>query len=197
MNSVFNVAAEAAYSPYMLARAVLQARVPDQHNVAAVKAQVKNTLRNLALVDDDFLRGEIELAQCVDRHYSPHMDMLRHDLGLENEFRLQRHLQALGVAFETERELEARGFPKTPDVRLPVPIGLETETGEVEAVHWIDSKAMFGLRGEANENVEQLKGYVNRFGPGMVIYWMGFHPDLLIPHVAIRDRFPDNVVLLS
>jgi len=55
---------------------------------------------------------------------------------------------------------------------------------------------MFGLRGEANENVEQLKGYVNRFGPGMVIYWMGFHPDLLIPHVAIRDRFPDNVLLL-
>lgn len=79
-------------------------------------------------------------------------------------------LAELGVPFETEDMLRSQGMPKTPDVRLLVPLGITTPEGKVRSGHshavmitpelhscalpchipqehvvtWIDSKAMFG-----------------------------------------------------
>ena len=46
-------------------------------------------------------------------------------------------------------------------------------------VNWIDSKAMFGddLCHSDNDQ-KQYSTYVNRFGPGAVVYWLGFIADL-------------------
>lgn len=48
-------------------------------------------------------------------------------------------LKNLGVAFQSEVDLRAAGFSKTPDVKLEAPIGV---CGRM--VNWIDSKASFG-----------------------------------------------------
>jgi hypothetical protein len=67
-------------------------------------------------------------------------------------------------------------------------------------INWIESKAMFGdPYTHCTENLAQLRGYVNRYGPGMVIYWSGFvecpeaglttDPDILLAaDVPARDR---------
>jgi hypothetical protein len=49
-------------------------------------------------------------------------------------------------------------------------------------VHWIDSKASFG---DDRTHTQQMEGqyatYVNRYGPGCVIYWFGYISDLAVP----------------
>jgi hypothetical protein len=114
-------------------------------------------------------------------------------------------LSALGIAFESEKELQQRGYAKTPDVHLPVPIGVhvtDPHTGQtaVKIIHWIDSKAMYGdAETHHSHNRPQMEAYVNRFGPGLVIYWFGLHPALLqsdIAHVLVSDCFPHPDVLL-
>ena len=45
-------------------------------------------------------------------------------------------------------------------------------------VNWIDSKAQFADPKLKREHIEgQLRQYVNRCGPGMVIYWLDFVED--------------------
>ena len=91
------------------------------------------------------------------------------------------------------------GRSRTPDVVLQVPIGVVGPDGGAHVVFWIDGKAMFGdWEGHVEErqaqvrsssltaetqaspissifhspaSLAQLDAYVNRFGPGMVIYW--------------------------
>jgi hypothetical protein len=91
-----------------------------------------------------------------------------------------------------------KGLSKTPDVRLLLPIGVpDPESGELRVVNWIDSKAMFGDRHtHETENASQLQGYVNRYGPGMVIYWFGHVANLGADRdVYVTDRFPREISL--
>ena len=45
----------------------------------------------------------------------------------------------------------------------------------------------------ASQGLKQFGGYVNRFGPGLVIYWMGFMQGLRCPpEVLIMDDFPEE-----
>jgi hypothetical protein len=59
-------------------------------------------------------------------------------------------------------------------------------------VHWVDSKACFGderLHAKAVE--EQYSTYINRYGPGAVIYWAGYVEGLTgPPEVLLLDAFP-------
>lgn len=70
------------------------------------------------------------------------------------------------------------------DARLEVPILVH---GRV--VHWIDSKASFGdPHVHREQGMRQFLSYVNRYGPGLVIYWMGF-VDELDSHPEARAQF--------
>ncbi len=51
--------------------------------------------------------------------------------GLHYERELALRLRALGLPFEDEETLRARGLPKTPDARLLVPLGLVDRDGQV------------------------------------------------------------------
>jgi hypothetical protein len=52
---------------------------------------------------------------------------------------------------------------------------------------------MFADTHTFGRNEDQLTGYVNRFGPGMVIYWFGYVDTVQykIPDVLVRHEFPD------
>lgn len=44
------------------------------------------------------------------------------------------------------------------------------------------------------QGLPQFQAYVNRYGPGLVIYWLGFPEELAGSHpdVALADAFPDE-----
>lgn len=114
-------------------------------------------------------------------------------IGLEYELRLERELRLMNITFSDENILRSRGYDKTPDFKLDVPIAVD---GFI--VNWIESKALFGdEKNHSGYLKEQLSCYWNRFGPGLVIYWFGYLETLdSTPEVnsmfILRTSFPDK-----
>ena len=65
--------------------------------------------------------------------------MLSSSLGQEYELKLQRIAKDLKLAFRGEEHLRLKGYDKTPDIKLDIPIAVD---GFI--VNWIESKALFG-----------------------------------------------------
>lgn len=114
-----------------------------------------------------------ELSACVqhDEHHSPYLDSVRNLTGSAYESLLESHLARHGIPFVTEAAQRVTGLAhKTPDVRLLSPILVHGQL-----VNWIDSKAQFADAKIKQQHLDtQLRSYVNRFGKGMVIYWLDF-----------------------
>lgn len=119
---------------------------------------------------------------------SPAAEMMRHGAGASAENRLGEKLHALGVPFRSESDLKSQQQVKTPDVLLYVPIAVGSQP-----VHWIDSKSSFGDSLALKDAMQQLLGYVNRFGPGMVIFWHGFAEGLEQHEgILVASGFPED-----
>lgn len=92
--------------------------------------------------------------------------------------------------------MRSRGYDKTPDFKLEVPIAVN---GFV--INWIESKARFGNTEIHQKYIkEQFLSYWNRFGPGLVIYWFGFLDTLNEPsekRFIIMDHFPEDVTYMD
>ncbi|TYZ61204.1 hypothetical protein PybrP1_005957 [[Pythium] brassicae (nom. inval.)] len=204
--SLCGIAAAADFSPCMLARVLLEAKY------GWSKTTIANVFKEaLAAADSaeanarglgarEYAQVLREVKECIDRDAlcSPLADRIRHNLGVEYEYVLLETLRNRRLVFESEDVLREKGLAKTPDVRLLLPVGVrDPRTGELRVVHWIDSKAMFGDRHtHESENAGQLQGYVNRFGPGMVIYWFGHVADLSSDRdVFITHEFPREIEL--
>ena len=140
----------------------------------------------------DRLKVDVERCVAWDHVASPAVDVMRHAAGREYEILLERRLEELRVPFVTEDALRAEGHSKTPDVKLTLPIAVN---GRI--VNWIDSKASFlDPIVHVERGVDQFQGYVNRFGPGMVIYWLGVIDELAEESdgdVFIVDDFPGDM----
>ncbi|GIL43495.1 hypothetical protein Vafri_956, partial [Volvox africanus] len=80
-----------------------------------------------------------------------------------------------------------------------VPVAVRSCSGSEHLVCWVDSKATFGdPRTHLKQVEEQYCTYVNRYGPGMVIYWFGFVEDLNNdPQVLLCDDFPDSASIIK
>lgn len=117
-------------------------------------------------------------------------------IGQEYEIKLEDCLIQRNIAFRNEEHLRLRGYDKTPDIKLEVPIAVN---GCV--INWIESKARFGNT-EVHQKYmkEQFLSYWNRFGSGLVIYWFGFLENLnksTEKKFIIMDHFPENIAYMD
>ena len=70
----------------------------------------------------------------------------------------------------------------------------EITLADVAVVNWIDSKALFADHETFAEHFEQLRGYVNRYGRGLVIYWHGYAASIKETDLY---RSTDGMILLA
>ncbi|OWR44881.1 CDAN1-interacting nuclease 1 [Danaus plexippus] len=183
---ILRLADSQGISPALFVRSLLQNAYTDS---VAVKKYIKDT----TLIENKDLAYQVFMGIMHDNRYGPHLDIMRQSIGLEYELRLERELRLMNISFSDESVLRLRGYDKTPDFKLDVPIAVD---GFI--VNWIESKALFA----DDENhlgylKEQLMCYWNRFGPGMVIYWFGYLETLdCTPEVnnmfILRTKFPDK-----
>ncbi|CAI5724460.1 hypothetical protein KXD40_000941 [Peronospora effusa] len=207
--SMCEIATSVDFSPCMMVRLVLE------HKYGWSKTTISNVFKD-AMTDDESQRDSLlnrrglsneeytrviqEIQECIEKdvYCSPLADRIRHNMGVEYEYLLLETLRNRQLVFESEDMLREKGLSKTPDVRLLVPIGVkDSKHGQLHVVNWIDSKAMFGDRHtHETENASQLQGYVNRYGPGMVIYWFGHVAQLDSgSDIFITDSFPPDILL--
>lgn len=124
-------------------------------------------------------------------HYIQFVILFHRSIGLEYEVKLERELRLLNISFSDENALRTRGYDKTPDFKLDIPIAVD---GFI--VNWVESKALFGdEENHAGYLKDQLTCYWNRFGSGLVIYWFGYLETLdstsEVNHMFIlRSSFP-------
>eukprot|EP00635_Sarcinochrysidales_sp_CCMP3193_P009538 CAMPEP_0118897208 /NCGR_PEP_ID=MMETSP1166-20130328/4698_1 /TAXON_ID=1104430 /ORGANISM="Chrysoreinhardia sp, Strain CCMP3193" /LENGTH=399 /DNA_ID=CAMNT_0006836273 /DNA_START=8 /DNA_END=1207 /DNA_ORIENTATION=+ len=206
--SLLSIARRAGFSPYLVSRLVLEAAL------GIPRKAVSELVKKPEMIPDARLRREVEACATADPHYSPRHDAARRDVGLRHERLLESELDKADVPYQREDDLRRRGFAKTPDVLLDVPLAYvfkddddddkgdlgdhhhpkddddDDDDDDVRVINWIDSKAMFGLPSTyRDDHRQQLLGYVNRLGPGAVVYWFGFAEEL--------QALDDDVLLLS
>ncbi|KAL4721173.1 hypothetical protein ACJJTC_016855 [Scirpophaga incertulas] len=172
-------------SPALFARSLLQN--------TSDSTMTKKCMKDTTLIEDKELAYEVFLGVMNDNQYGHYADIIKQSIGLEYELRLERELRLMNITFSDENILRSRGYDKTPDYKLDVPIAVD---GFI--VNWVESKALFGDdENHSGYLKEQLLCYYNRFGPGLVIYWFGYLETLnSTPEVnnmfILRTSFPDK-----
>nr|CAG4650334.1 EOG090X0A0V [Sida crystallina] len=194
---LLRIADEVGLSPALLTRAIIDRHYQKPDKSKPAKMLVSSLMKNTSLIDDRDLALEAYLCILEDDEYGPIAEAAKQSLGFEYEIRLRRELDQLKITFLHEDDLRVKGFDKTPDIKLEIPVAVD---GQV--INWIESKALFGDE-EAHRGYlkDQLYSYWNRFGPGLVIYWFGYVEGLEKIHqdrtILIRDALPTNLVFLN
>lgn len=161
-------------------------------SIAPTKNTISMWIKDPYLITDDVLKEQVLQCMSYDVCYGPINDAIRHSVGLEFEEKLKDCVQGLDLPFLDENDLRKRGYDKTPDVKLEVPVAVDGQP-----VCWIESKASFGDLETHNEYLQgQYYSYWNRFGPGLVIYWFGFideiSDEMEKQGILIMDGFPST-----
>lgn len=185
-------------SPALLARMILERHLSrtKYSGENPPRSLVTQMMKDTTRIDDAVLASEIHECIVTDDQYGTLVDRIKHSIGHEYEFKLNRTLDSLQLSYIGEDQMRAKGYDKTPDVKLEVPIAVD---GHV--VNWIESKASFGDESSHRSYLkDQFWSYWNRFGPGMVIYWFGFIDELdsnTEKGIILRDCFPESIVRLN
>ncbi|XP_039268315.2 uncharacterized protein LOC120343245 [Styela clava] len=158
----------------------------------SIKNKVSSWMNDPFLIPDEKLREQVLHCISFDVCYGPINDAIRHSVGLEFEEKLVRNVKRHNLPFLDENDLRKRGYDKTPDVKLEVPISVNGYP-----VCWIESKASFGdLQTHSEYLRDQYYSYWNRFGPGIVIYWFGFidgiSDEMKKLGILVMDDFPSD-----
>ncbi|XP_017098344.1 CDAN1-interacting nuclease 1 [Drosophila bipectinata] len=155
-------------NPVALCRMLLQEKYKSRH-----RSQVSRLLKNPHLIDEPHLAACVQQCVISDNQEGPITDLRRRLIGEEYEMKLKTMATEAGIHFYDERDLRRMGFDKTPDIKMILPFLYK---GQV--INWIESKANFGdTKGHKFNIQQQLQSYCNRFGPGIIIYWFGYHED--------------------
>ncbi|XP_011134909.1 uncharacterized protein C15orf41 homolog [Harpegnathos saltator] len=192
---LLRIAKDIDASPALLARNVLE-RYCMFENANASKNLITKLFKDTTLIRDKDLAYEIYLCLLYDDLYGPIADAMGICIGQEYEIKLENSLIQRNIAFRNEEHLRLRGYDKTPDIKLEVPIAVNGCL-----INWIESKARFG-NAEVHQKYmkEQFLSYWNRFGSGLVIYWFGFLETLnksTEKRFIIMDHFPENITYMN
>lgn len=182
---------EQGVTPGLMARLIIEKKHATEAGPPS-KSAVSQMLRDSASIKDGTLATEVFMCVSSDDSYGPLADAKKCSVGLEYEIQLKTELAALGLTFADETVLRERGYDKTPDVKLEVPVIVD---GAI--VTWVESKAQFGDP-ESHQTYarDQYRSYWNRFGCGLVIYWFGFVDEISTgcdEGFLIRDHMPTNI----
>ncbi|KAK6638681.1 hypothetical protein RUM43_006948 [Polyplax serrata] len=157
-------------------------------------ANIKQYLKDTTLIEEQDLAYDVFMCQLYDYQYGSINDVIRQSFGQEYEHYLQKIVREKNLTFQSENDLRIYGYDKTPDIKLDVPFAVD---GFV--VNWIESKALFGDPEEhQNYTKDQYSSYWNRFGTGMVIYWLGMVDsidDRSEKRFIVRYDFPQDIML--
>jgi len=190
-SSIVDIATQADLSPCLMARLILESYfLSSDIEKHKIKSQISHIMKDPSLLEDERLRKELELCIERDDNYSPLIDKLKRVTGEKYETLLCEKLRSVDVPFMDEEEMRASGYPKTPDAKLLIPFAVN---GFV--VNWVDSKASFCDDFSMQTARDQFLSYVNRYGPGLVIYWFGFIEELNGMHqdgVLLMESFPET-----
>ncbi|XP_055690558.1 CDAN1-interacting nuclease 1-like [Lutzomyia longipalpis] len=181
---LLNKSIDVKFSPVGLARLLLT----EKYKGSKTKGDISNMVKSPYLIPDMALAANVRKCLFNDSYDGPLTDLIRRFIGEEYEIRLKEMAKKVGLVFHDEGDLRRTGYDKTPDLKLVVPClyrGIP--------IHWIESKALFGDVSNHEKYVrEQLSCYQNRFGAGIVIYWMGYIESLdRDENIFVRDSFPD------
>ncbi|XP_026286822.1 CDAN1-interacting nuclease 1 [Frankliniella occidentalis] len=196
---ILRIAQEVDISPALLARMILEQhyeRLAPELAISVSKALISRKMKDTTLIEDRDVAYEVYLSTLHDDQYGPLADVGKHSLGQEFELKLQRIAKDLKLAFRGEEHLRLKGFDKTPDLKLDIPIAVD---GFI--VNWIESKALFGdEEGHRGYLKDQYLSYWNRFGTGLVIYWLGYLETLDQMNekkIIIMSDFPSNITKMN
>ncbi|GAB0098248.1 hypothetical protein DMENIID0001_139630 [Sergentomyia squamirostris] len=184
------MAAQRRYSPFLLAKMLLKAKLKTS------SGKINEILSSPGLIQDAILRKNVEKCILLDNLEGPVADEYRDQIGIFFEKMLFDILKRAGIDYNTEKELRRLGFRKTPDTRL-----LTKCFYKGRKINWIESKAFFGNHFNHNQMLhKQLIPYSQDFGPGLVIYWMGFVEEILDNQahrnsIFVRCDFPSPAEL--
>lgn len=195
---LLKLAEEVELSPSLLARIILEQHyspltVDDE---PVTRQKITDMLKNTSLIDDGKLASEIHLCVLNDRYYGPLSDIIRRCVGLDYEKKLKKELDDMGITYIDEQEMREKGYDKTPDIKLELPVAFD---GHV--INWIESKASFGDIQRHNEYLDnQYWGYHSRFGTGLVIYWFGFVDEIDVHKeqgIFVSQCLPQNFISIA
>ncbi|ESN92760.1 hypothetical protein HELRODRAFT_108152 [Helobdella robusta] len=185
-----NMAYQVGLSPFLMAKIIVERHlaISKFDGKSPSKSDVNSAMRNPDLLEDEALARDVSWCATVDDFYGPVAESIKMSLGHEYETILKNKLQEHGVPYQDEYQMRSRGYDKTPDTILQIPIAVN---GHI--VNWIESKALFGDVPSHEKYVkEQLNCYTNRFGTGLVIYWFGYLAELKnsCKDIMVLDCFP-------
>ncbi|KAH1171997.1 CDAN1-interacting nuclease 1 isoform X2 [Mauremys mutica] len=192
---LLELANEVDFAPSLMARIVLERFLQEQEGTIPSKTLINSMLRDSSQIPDGVLANQVYQCTVNDCCYGPLVDCIKHAIGHEHEVLLREMLLEKNLSFLAEEQLRAKGYDKTPDFILEVPVAVE---GHI--IHWIESKASFGDECSHQAYLhDQFWSYWNRFGPGLVIYWYGFIEELDCHRergILLKDCFPTDIVTL-
>ncbi|XP_022268718.2 CDAN1-interacting nuclease 1 isoform X3 [Canis lupus baileyi] len=136
---LLELANEVDYAPSLMARIILERFLQEHEETPPSKSVINSMLRDPSQIPDGVLANQVY--QCIvnDCCYGPLVDCIKHAIGHEHEVLLRDLLLEKNLSFLDEDQLRAKGYDKTPDFILQVPVAVE---GHI--IHWIESKASFG-----------------------------------------------------
>nr|XP_057947395.1 CDAN1-interacting nuclease 1 isoform X1 [Doryrhamphus excisus]XP_057947396.1 CDAN1-interacting nuclease 1 isoform X1 [Doryrhamphus excisus] len=161
---LLELANEVDLSPALMARIILDRFLQHLEGGMPSKTVLNSMLKEPSLIPDQTLAKNVYQCTVNDCCYGPLVDCIKHAIGHEHEVLLRDKLKEKNLSFLDENQLRARGYDKTPDIILEVPVAVE---GHI--IHWIESKASFGDDHSHRTYLnEQFWSYWNRGRPASV-----------------------------
>ncbi|XP_064004055.1 CDAN1-interacting nuclease 1 isoform X4 [Pogoniulus pusillus] len=157
---LLELANEVDFAPSLMARIVLERFLQEKDQAIPSKTLINSMLRDPSQIPDGVLANQVYQCTVNDCCYGPLVDCIKHAIGHEHEVLLREMLLERNLSFIAEDQLRAKGYDKTPDFILEVPVAVE---GHI--IHWIESKASFGDESSHQAYLQdQFWSYWNRRG---------------------------------